>query len=61
MEQTLIWVKVSLKVGFFLLFEPILPAGFIDKMIALLNKKSTFVLISGFLTVVFSQFCPYII
>ena len=41
------------KVGFFLIFWPILGAGFFDKMffdkmLALSNNKSTFVLISGF-------------
>ena len=46
--------SLSRKVGFFLLFEPILRANFLDKMLALSNKKSTFVLVSGFLTVVFS-------
>ena len=30
----------------FLIFEPILRAGFFDKMLALSNKKTTFVLIS---------------
>ena len=39
---------LSSKVGFFLIFWPILRAGFFDKMLALSNKKSTFVLISGF-------------
>ena len=39
---------LSSKVGFFLFFWPILRAGFFDKMLALSNKKSTFVLISGF-------------
>ena len=48
---------LSSKVGFFLIFSPILRVGFFDKMLALSNKKSTFVLISGFLAVVFSQFC----
>ena len=51
---------LSSKVGFFLIFWPILRAGFFDKMLALSNKKSTFVLISGFLAVVFSQFCSKI-
>ena len=40
---------LSQKVGFFLIFEPILRAGFFDKMLALSNKKSTIVLVSGFL------------
>ena len=39
---------LSEKVGFFLIFEPILRGGFFDKMPALSNKKSTFVLVSGF-------------
>ena len=41
----------------FLNFEPILRAGFVDKVLAPSNKKSTFVLVSGFLVVVFLQFC----
>ena len=32
-----------------------------DKMFTLSNKKSTFVLVSGFLAVVFSEFCLTII
>ena len=36
-------------------FEPILQDVFFDKILALSNKKSTFVLVSGFLTVVFSN------
>ena len=45
---------LSLKVGFFLnfcgyhKFLANLRAGFFDKMLALSNKKSTFVLVSGF-------------
>ena len=39
---------LSSKVGFFLIFGPILRAGFFDKMLALSNKKSTFVLVFGF-------------
>ena len=35
------------KVGFFLIFEPILQAGFFDKMFALSSKQSTFVLVSS--------------
>ena len=47
----LIQVKVlSQKVGS--IFEPILRASFSDEMLALSNKKSTFVLVSGFLAVV---------
>ena len=38
---------LSQKVGLFLIFEPILWAGFFEKMLALLNKKFTFVLVSG--------------
>ena len=36
------------KLAFFKIFWPILRAGFFDKMLALSNKKSTFVLIFGF-------------
>ena len=37
----LIWVKACLKkLAFFLLFEPILPADFLNKMLAPSNKKS---------------------
>ena len=39
---------LSQKVGVFLIFEPSLRAGFSDNMLVLLNKKSTFVLVSGF-------------
>ena len=39
---------LSSKVGFFLIVWPILRAGFFDKMLALSNKKSTFVLVFGF-------------
>ena len=39
---------LSSKVGFFLIFYPILGDGFFDKMLALSNKKTTFVLVSGF-------------
>ena len=37
---------LSQKVGFFLMFEPILTADCFDKMLALSNKKSAFVLFS---------------
>ena len=47
---------LSQKVGFFLIFELILRAGFSDIMLALSNKKSTFVLVSDFLAVVFHNF-----
>ena len=52
---------LSQKVDFFLIFRPILRPGFFDKMLALLNKKSTFVLVSGFFgccifTTVFKQY-----
>ena len=40
--------SLSKKVGFLLPFEPILQAGFLDKMLALLSKKSAFVIVSGF-------------
>ena len=52
---------LSSKVGFFLLFQPILQAGLFDKMLALSNKKSTFVHISGFFGCCISQFCSNII
>ena len=52
---------LSQKVGFVRLFQPILRAGLFDKRLALSNKKSTFVLVSGFLTVAFLQFCSNII
>ena len=39
--------SLSKKVGFFLLFEPILQAGFIGNILALSNKKSSFVLVPG--------------
>ena len=39
---------MSQKVGFFLNFETVLRADFFDKMLALSNEKSTFVLVSGF-------------
>ena len=39
---------LSKKVNFFLIFERILGGGFFDKMWALSNKQSTFVLVSGF-------------
>ena len=38
---------LSKKVGVFLIFEPILRAGFFDKMLALSRKRSTFVLVPG--------------
>ena len=38
---------LSQKVGFFLIFEPILRACLFDNMLALSNKKSTFVPVSG--------------
>ena len=44
---------LSSKVGFFLIFLPILRAGFFDKMLAVSNKKSTFVLLSGFFWLLF--------
>ena len=39
---------LSQKVGFFLILEPILRVGIFDELLALSNKKSTFVLVSGF-------------
>ena len=39
---------LSQKVGFFLIFQQIVQPGFLDKMLALSNKKCTFVLVSGF-------------
>ena len=51
---------LSQKVGFFLIFESILRAGFLEKMLALLNKKSTFVLVSGvFGCCIFTIFFKY--
>ena len=49
---------LSQNVGFFFIIYPILKDGFLDKIIALSNKKSTFVLVYGFLTIVLSQLCP---
>ena len=49
------------KVVFFLIFEPILRAGFFDKMLGLSSKTSTFVLVSGLSAALFSQFCSNII
>ena len=49
------------KVGFSLIFEPILQADVFDKMLAHSVKKSTFVLVSDFLAVVISHFCSNII
>ena len=56
----LIWIKAYLKnLGFFVLFfEQIVRHDFLDKMLALFNKKATFVLFLAFLAVLFSQFCP---
>ena len=47
-ESTNLGQGLPQKVGFFLIFEPILRAWFFDKMLVLSNKKSTFVLASGF-------------
>ena len=44
----------SQKVGFILMFGPILRAGFCVKILAFSNKKSNFVLVSGLLDFVFS-------
>ena len=53
----LIWVKVCLKkLAFSSFFYPILEDSISDKMLALSNKKSTFVFIYGFLTVVLYSF-----
>ena len=58
----LVWVEVCLKkVGCFLLFEPILGAGFSEKILALSSKKYSFVLLLALLAAVFSQSCPNII
>ena len=46
---------------FFLIFEPILRAGFVDKMLTLSSKKSICGLVSGFLAVVLLQFCSQIV
>ena len=40
--------SLSKKFGFFFTFEPCLLVGFFDKMLALSNKKSTFVFVSDF-------------
>ena len=39
---------LSQKISFFLIFEQTVRLGFLDKMSALLNQKSTFVLVSSF-------------
>ena len=52
---------LSQKVGFFFIFYSILEDSFLDKMLALSNNKSTFVLVYSFLTVVLSQVCPNIV
>ena len=52
---------LSKKVSRFLIFETVLRAAFFDKILALPHMKSSFVLVSGFLAVVFSQFCSNII
>ena len=52
---------LSKKLAFSSFFYPILEDSFLDKMLALSNKKSTFVLVYGFLTVVLSQFFPNIV
>ena len=51
---------LSQKVRCFLFSEPILRADYFDKMLGLSSKKSTFVFASGYLAVVFSQFCSNI-
>ena len=53
--------SLSQKVGFSSFFYSILEDGFLDKMLALSNKKFTFVFVYGILTVVLSQFCPNIV
>ena len=53
--------SLSQKVGFFLFFSQFYELAFLDKILFLSNKKSTFVLVSGFLAVVFLQFCSNII
>ena len=52
---------MSQTVGFFLILEKIVRPSSVDKMLALSNNKSTFLLVSVFFAVVFSQFCPNII
>ena len=52
---------LSQKVDFFLIFEPILPADFFLQNVGSFKQKSTFVLVSGLLAAVFSQFCSNII
>ena len=39
--------SLSQKVGCVIIVEPILPAGFLHKILAVSNKKSTFVIASG--------------
>ena len=48
LNSTNLGQDLSQKVGFFLIFQKILQAGFFDKMLALSNKKSNFVLVPGF-------------
>ena len=49
---------LSQKVGFFLSFEPMLRAGFNNKMLVRSNKiPSSLALFLAFLALVFSQFC----
>ena len=52
-----IWVKVCLKSWIFLTFSASIIGWFLDKMLALSNKESAFVLVSGF----FSCCCIFII
>ena len=47
---------LSEKYGFFFIFDRNLEDGILDKMLALSNKKSIFVLVYGFLNVARSQF-----
>ena len=52
---------LSQKVGFFLIFEPILRTGFFDKCWLFQTRNLPSPLFLAFLAVVFSQFCSNII
>ena len=49
---------LSPKDCFFFIFGPNLEDGFFRENVGSFKQKSTFVLVYGFSTVVFSQFCP---
>ena len=52
---------LSQKDGFFFIFYPNLEDGFIRQNVGSCKQNTTFVLVYGFLTVVFSQFCQNIV